>query len=389
MRVLCAAVTGPGHVYPVTAVARALAKRGHEPILAFEERFRDLAAREGFPLAPLPSIEPADPAEFKPYDVSLAIARAYAPDVERIAPDAAVVDIITLGVALACEAAGVPFVTLSPHPLPYPSKDLAPFGAARAPGRTAWGLRRDARGRARQRIDLERGRDECNAARVALGLRTFDRLDVAWSREAILVATPEALEPPRSDWLAQARVVGPCLYEPSGPLPAMPAGDGPLVLIAASTAHTGDVAGDAVRAVRRLGVRAIVTVGAGPAPDSGGDGRIVVTGDAPHGALLARADALVCNGGGGIVAGALAAGVPMVVVPGHGDQRENGWRVERSGAGIVARTQRELHRALKLVLRDESYRRAATRIAADIATSDGPAEAAVAVERLEKQREAG
>lgn len=382
MRVLCAAVTGPGHVYPVTSVACALAARGHEPVLALESRFAGIAERHGFAFAPLPAVEPADPAAFKPYDVSLAIARAFAADVARITPDAAVIDIITLGVALACEAAGVPHVTLSPHPLPFPSVDLAPFGAARPPGRTAWGRRRDARARARQRIDLERGRDECNAARAALGLPAVDRLDVAWSRRALLIATPQALEPPRRDWPAHARVVGPCLYEPDAPFPPIPGGDGPLVLVAASTAHSGQVAAEAVRAVEGLGVRAIVTAGASAVPRAADPSRIVIVADAPHGALMAHADVVVCNGGGGIVARALASGVPLVVLANQGDQRENGWRVARSGAGVVARRPADIKRALATVLRDTSYRDAARRIAADVARSDGPAEVARAVEAL-------
>ncbi|HVL89855.1 MAG TPA: nucleotide disphospho-sugar-binding domain-containing protein [Actinomycetota bacterium] len=389
MRVLCAAVTGPGHVYPVMAAARALAARGHEPVLAFESRFEHLAEREGMAFVPLPGVRSADPDAFKPYEISLAIARAFAPEVRRIRPDAALVDIITHGVALACEAAGVPFATLCPHPLPYPSKDLAPFGAARPPRRGAWGRRRDDRARARHLADLERGRDECNAIRGAMGLPALDRLDVAWSREAILVATPAALEPPRSDWPAHARVVGPCLYEPDGTAPAIPPGDGPLVLIAASTAHAGSVGAQAVRAVERLGVRAIMTTGASDAPPVRETGRVSVVAEAPHGALLAHADALVCNGGGGIVARGLAAGVPMVVLPNHGDQRENGYRVARSGAGVVARTPREIPRALARIVRRPSYRAAAQSIAAQAARSDGPATAAIAVESLQKQREAG
>lgn len=382
MRILCAAVTGPGHAYPVIAVARALAARGHEVILALEERFAPIARREGIGFVPLPSIEPADPQAFRPYDVALSIAQAFLSDVDRIAPDVALTDLITLGIALACEARGVPHATISPHPLPYPSRDLPPFGAARAPGRTRLGKRIDAKARARTLIDLQRGQRECNEARAALGLDPIDRLDVAWSQKLILVATPPALEPPRSDWPAHARVVGPCLYEPPGEAPPIPRGDGPLVVIAASTAHTGVVAAEATVAAERLGARAVVTAGAGPSPPVADPSRIVVVADAPHDALIAQADAVVCNGGGGIVARSLAAGVPLVILPGPGDQKENGWRVAATGAGLVARKPKDLARVLGRVLREPSFRTAAAHIAQDGRTTDGPAVAAALVEDL-------
>lgn len=390
MRVLCAAVTGPGHVYPVMAAARALAARGHELVCAFERRFAPLAEREGFAFVPLPSVEPSDPNAFRPYEISLAIARAFAGDMARVAPDAALVDIITQGVGLACEVAGVPYATLSPHPLPMPSNDLAPYGAARPPRHSPWGRRRDERARARQMVDLMRGRDECNAIRATLGLPLLDRLDVAWSRDAILIATPAALEPPRSDWPTHAHIVGPCLYEPDVPMPPIPGGDGPLVLVAASTAHGGALIERAIRAVDRLGARAVVTIGASGPPASPDPARFVVAGEAPHGALLAHADALICNGGGGIVARSLAAGVPLVVLPNHGDQRENGYRVQRAGAGLLIEDARHLGRALSRIVMRSAYREAAKRIAAEVALHDGPVTVAKHVESLpRKQREAG
>lgn len=382
MRVLCAAVTGPGHAYPVIAVAKALAARGHDPVLALEQRFESLARREGLGFVALPSIEPADPQKFRPYDVALSIARAFLPAVERIAPDVALCDLITLGVALACEARGVPIATISPHPLPYPSQDLPPFGAARPPGRTRLGRRIDAQARARTLIDLQRGMRECNDARAALGLPRLDRLDVAWSRELILVATPPALEPPRSDWPAHAHVIGPCLYEPPGDAPPIPGGDGPLIVIAASTAHAGGVAAEATVAAQSMGARAVVTIGAGAAPAVRDPSRVVVVADAPHDALIAHADMVVCNGGGGIVARALAAGVPLVIRPGPGDQKENAWRVQRTGAGLVARTPRRVGRAMARVARDDSFRVAAQRIAGECAAAGGPDAAAAMIERI-------
>jgi UDP:flavonoid glycosyltransferase YjiC (YdhE family) len=117
----------------------------------------------------------------------------------------------------------------------------------------------------------------------------------------------------------------------------------------------------------------------------------VATGFVAHDAVLPACDAVVCNGGHGIVARALTHGVPLVVVPGHGDQQENGYRVARAGAGVVVKRRKlaTLPRALAQVLSDPRYRTAAGLIAREAATLDGPARAAELVEALVKQGESG
>jgi len=100
--------------------------------------------------------------------------------------------------------------------------------------------------------------------------------------------------------------------------------------------------------------------------------------------VLGSADVVVCHGGSGTVYGALAAGVPVVVVPVFADQFENGTRVARHGAGLVVadddhgagRTGRRvvddrhvpaIGGAVRAVLGDDGYRLAARRIAAEMA----------------------
>ena len=51
--------------------------------------------------------------------------------------------------------------------------------------------------------------------------------------------------------------------------------------------------------------------------------------------MSAEADAVVCHGGSGTVLGALAGGVPMVVVPWFADQFTNAAKVAGAGAGFV------------------------------------------------------
>jgi UDP:flavonoid glycosyltransferase YjiC (YdhE family) len=71
-------------------------------------------------------------------------------------------------------------------------------------------------------------------------------------------------------------------------------------------------------------------------------------------------------------------------VPGHGDQQENAFRVERAGAGIQVRrrvpTAEAVARALARVLGRPGYTQAAARIAAEAAALDGPERAADLIE---------
>ena len=101
--------------------------------------------------------------------------------------------------------------------------------------------------------------------------------------------------------------------------------------------------------------------------------------------VLAHADLVVCHGGSGTALGALAAGVPLVVVPFFADQFENARRIAASGAGLVveqatestggsrrpidARAAPHVADAIEAVLGDASYRRRARSIAAEMATS--------------------
>src|SRR5260221_1971250 len=194
------------------------------------------------------------------------MARAFMPILDVEQPDVMVCDLLTLGPALAAEARGIPVATLLIHPLHSPSRELPPFGWGRPPARGL--LRaRDAWLRAGNVKTLERARDDLNRVRAHLGIAPTVRLDAQISDELALVATLPSLEVPRSDWPAYAHVIGPCLYDAGGDVPVLPPGAGPLVLIAASTAHEQlALVHASLDAVARLGARALLTTGKSAAP---------------------------------------------------------------------------------------------------------------------------
>jgi UDP:flavonoid glycosyltransferase YjiC (YdhE family) len=73
---------------------------------------------------------------------------------------------------------------------------------------------------------------------------------------------------------------------------------------------------------------------------------------------------MVCHGGSGTVRAGLAAGVPMAVLPLFADQPYNADRVAGLGAGIALDGTAGLGDAVRRLLGEPSYRRAAQRIAA-------------------------
>ena len=85
--------------------------------------------------------------------------------------------------------------------------------------------------------------------------------------------------------------------------------------------------------------------------------------------LLRNANLVICGGGHGMVAKTLLAGVPLVVVPGGGDQWEMANRVVRQGSARLIRplTPDALVSTVNEVLSSSACREAAQRAAASVA----------------------
>jgi UDP:flavonoid glycosyltransferase YjiC (YdhE family) len=101
---------------------------------------------------------------------------------------------------------------------------------------------------------------------------------------------------------------------------------------------------------------------------------------------MSVADLVVCHGGHGTVARALAAGIPLLVSPAVGDMAENGARVAWSGTGVMLPKRllspRSMRLAARRVLGDPAYRLRAAELAAWAVEHDGAARAADLVENL-------
>ena len=101
---------------------------------------------------------------------------------------------------------------------------------------------------------------------------------------------------------------------------------------------------------------------------------------------MAAADLVLCHGGHGTVARALAAGAPLICCPAVGDMAENGVRVAWSGAGLMLPWRLISAASLRLTVRkalgDPSLRERAREIEAWAADNDGAGRGAELIEQL-------
>ncbi|MEV4134944.1 glycosyltransferase [Dactylosporangium sp. NPDC049742] len=164
--------------------------------------------------------------------------------------------------------------------------------------------------------------------------------------------------------------------EPVTPLP--PAGARPRIAVTRSTVD-GPGSGGIMRAIVAVaaGVDADILL---VRPERGLPdplpGNVYTTGWVQLDALMPTLDAVVHHGGAGTVLGALAAGVPQLVVPGPGDRRHNAGVVERSGAGWAMSASAITADQLRRLLSDYGLRVTAGRFKASIAARPHPDEVA-------------
>jgi UDP:flavonoid glycosyltransferase YjiC (YdhE family) len=142
--------------------------------------------------------------------------------------------------------------------------------------------------------------------------------------------------------------------------------------------ESGDLFTRVLAGLRELPFHVVCTVGPDidPAELGSQPDRIRVERYVPQGEILPRASLVVCHGGSGTVLGALAHGLPMVLLPMGADQPYNAARCEALGLArsldVVAATSQDIRDAVESVLSEPGYRRAAQRLRDDFASLPGP-----------------
>jgi rhamnosyltransferase subunit B len=198
---------------------------------------------------------------------------------------------------------------------------------------------------------------------------------------------------PQPDWPPNARVTGFAFYDRHEPMPAalqafLDAGDPPIVFTLGSAAvfDPGEFYRDSAAAARSIGRRAVLLVGPEPPSAPASDDQIAVAPYAPFSELFPLAAALVHQAGIGTTAQALRAGKPMLIVPFSHDQPDNASRMVRLGvARVIGRRQYSAATAaevLRGLLDDPSFSARAAAAAAQIQHENGAARAADVIEKV-------
>jgi UDP:flavonoid glycosyltransferase YjiC (YdhE family) len=193
------------------------------------------------------------------------------------------------------------------------------------------------------------------------------------------------------------RVLTPRAAAPAGvvPWPAGPS-DAPKVYFTLGTIYnmeSGDLFQRVLAGLRALPIRLIVTVGRdfdlaelGPQPANVRLERFI-----PQAALLPECDLVVSHGGSGSVTGALAHGLPMVLVPMGADQPLNAARCEALGVAraLDALTigPEDVSAAARHVLAEPGYRQAAGRLRDEIAALPAPEQVVHLLERVAVEKQ--
>lgn len=395
-----------GDVLPLLAVADALRDRGHDVAFFGSSRVAPLIAGGRYHL--YPSAEPRRRRGrgsgglrhmIKPLPGEASLLRRAA---DHFRPDVLIDGVTPFSPRLVSEQLGIPHASIPTMACPLPSADLFPAGTALRPPRDR--LERSmARAFARRRREMLAPEVEAwNAARRALGLGPVD--EHPWhsvpSRHLVILPTTPAFEYRRRDLPPHAHFVGPILYrgEGDGPLPAslrMTEPGPPWVYVSQGTFFNEEfpVIELVMRALAEEAVRLVVCTVREVAPSALGTvpANARVHSFLPLYKMTPHLSLVVTHGGPGTVNEALAAGVPLLVMPMGADQPEVARRCVEAGVGLWldyrSCSEEDVRRAVRELLSDERFRRNARRVQRSYARHDGAAESASLLERLAETRE--
>jgi rhamnosyltransferase subunit B len=414
-RIVLATYGSPGDLYPFLAVGAELRDRGHVPVVATSERYREtvLAAGLGFASVRPDRISGQQDPDFLDRiwrdrrapkrvfgEMFLPALRQSLEDLLGVVDgaDMVVSHTLTPAAALAAETSRVPWVSAVMRPMGYLSAHEPPVVG---PSWVAAVLRAVGASGAAPLLAVVRAltaewMGEWHELRVELGLAQVDRHPLWEGQHAprrSLGLFPRILGEPQLDWPPQARVTGFPFFRPLDraldPIieQFLANGEPPLVFTLGTTAvnDPGAFFDESVKAARRLRRRALLLTGqSGPESTAGATGDVLAIPYAPHDLVFPRALAVVHQGGIGTLAEGLLAGRAMLIMPYGHDQFDNAWRAERLGAARRLSRRRyradRVSRALSALLEDAMVAAAARNAGESVSQERGAERAAELIE---------
>ncbi|HLM58678.1 MAG TPA: nucleotide disphospho-sugar-binding domain-containing protein [Pyrinomonadaceae bacterium] len=423
MRIVISTFGSFGDLHPYVAIALELKRRGHRPVIATSEAYREKTDAVGLELHPvrpvLPSWEDTDAVSRMVTDfmderkgterILRFLSGSLRDSYEDLLAATSGADLLfthplPLANPVVAAKTGLPWVSsvLSPislfsaydPPVPpqmpslyrllklHPAfvRALVPIG----------------------NLQLRPITEPVHRLRASLGLPRGGNpvFDAQHSPALVLALFSRVLASPQPDWPRNTHVTGFAFYDRrdrSGDareadpalLRFLDAGPPPVVFTLGSSAiwAAGDFYAESIRAARALGLRALLLIGdernrpPGTLPEG-----VAAFDYAPYSELLPRAAAVVHHGGVGTTGQALAAGVPSLIVPFSHDQFDNAARVERRGAGRTLPRKRynaaAAERELRPLVNDPAYAARAADIGRLVRSEDGTQTACDLIESL-------
>lgn len=389
-----------GHLYPLIPTLTELQRRGHQVCVSTlgseVERVRALGLSA---TAIDPAIEAREIDDWKassPPAALLAACRTFVDRgaheltdlrraIDREQPDLLFTDVNSWGAAAVAEGSALPWAVFAPYFLPVRARGIPPWGLGLAPLPGLLGRMRDALLWPVVNALYDRALAGLNQLRGDAGAPALGHVADFVARPARMIAyTAEPFEYPRH-WPANFRLVGPGLWEPESTASPGPRDERPLVLVTCSTEFQNDgrLIEVALEALAPEPVRVVATTASIDPATFQVPPNATVARFLPHGPLLAQAACVVCHGGMGITQKALAAGVPVCVVPFGRDQLEVARHVEVAGAGRQLAPKRLSPERLRKAIRAAmALAPGARRVAEGFVRAGGAPAAAAALEEL-------
>lgn len=427
MRIVLSNIGTFGDINPLIAIALELKRRGHTPVMALPAVYAPKIVPLGLEFHPLrPDIDPTNTMLVEMvYDVNkgtetglrkflFPVLRETYADLLDAATKPARADLLLLGELnyagpLVAEATGIPWASYVLAPFSFFSAFdppvLPPYPRLARVDRVVPGMGRGIKRLAR--FVTRKWPEPVYELRRELGLPMGANpiFDAKHSPNLVLALFSRVLGVEQRDWPANVLIAGFCFYDADAGNAALPphleefvgAGEPPVVFTLGSAAvlAAGDFYEQSARAAMRLGIRAVLLIGADPRnrpqqvlPDS-----ICVAEYAPYSALFPRAKLVVHQGGVGTTAQCLRAGRPMLIMPYSHDQPDNARRMKR--LGVARAIQRASYkpwrvaRGIRAMLADPEYEQKAQSAARELAQEDGVKTACDALIGLYERTRAG
>jgi UDP:flavonoid glycosyltransferase YjiC (YdhE family) len=384
VRILFTFAGGSGHLDPLIPIARAAGGTGHQVAFAGRPWMLPVVEELGFPaypagtdtgLTPVPA--PLRDLDAEREDAALRdgfarrIARERSWDLLAVCsdwqPDLLVCDETDFGAIVVAERLGLPSATV----VTSPAGSFVRHGLVAEP---------------------------LSALRAEHGLPPDPQLAML-SRYLVLSPAPPSYRDPAYPLPATGHGVR--LFAPDaakaeqGPAWLADLLETPTVYVTLGTVfnvESGDLFARILEGVRDLPANVVMTIGRELDPAEFGlqPANVRIVRFVPQALLLPHCSVVVSHGGSGSVIGALAHGLPMLLIPLGADQPSNAARCAELGVARVLdaaqATPDDVREAVSILLLDRSYRLAAERMRDEIAALPGPAHAVALLERLAAER---